>query len=243
MSRSDPLLVVQHVPWEGPHRILEAFGDRCVIAVRPLDGDELPGHGEVAGAIFMGGPMGVGESDAHPGLMIERDWLREAIEAGLPTLGVCLGAQLIARALGAEIRPGKAPEIGFATTRVRDPGDPVVGGLAPDATVLHWHGEVFDLPDGAELLAWSAGTQVQAFRAGRAWGVLFHAEADARLVESWLAVPEMAAQAHAALGPDAESILRRQAAEHEEELVARSTPGFQAFAGLVAGRLDDPRWT
>ena len=243
MSRSDPLLVVQHVPWEGPHRILEAFGDRDVITVQPLDGDELPGHGEVAGALFMGGPMGVEETEAHPGLVIEREWLREAIAAGLPTLGVCLGAQLIARALGASVGPGPAPEVGFGTVRIRDPGDPVLGALAPDATVLHWHGEVFDLPEGAELLAWSAQTQVQAFRSGSAWGVLFHAEADAALLERWLAVPEMAAEACAALGPEAEEILRHQATEHEADLIARSTPGFQAFAELVAGRLDDPRWT
>src|SRR5262249_62055310 len=112
-----------------------------------------------------------------------------------PVLGVCLGAQLIAAALGAEVRPGPAPEIGFATVRIRDPGDPVVGGLAPDAAVLHWHGDVFDLPEGAEVLAWSAQTQNQAFRIGNAWGLLFHPEADAALVESWLAVPEMAAEA------------------------------------------------
>ena len=181
----------------------------------------------------MGGPMGVGDTEAHPALAAEREWLAAAIEAGVPVLGVCLGAQLIAAALGAEVRPGPAAEIGFATVRIRDPGDPVVGGLAPDTTVLHWHGEVFDLPEGGELLAWSAQTQNQAFRVRNAWGVLFHAEADASLVESWLAVPEMAAKARDALGPDAASILRRQAAVHEPDLIARSAPGFRAFAGLV----------
>jgi GMP synthase (glutamine-hydrolysing) len=232
---TEPLLVVQHVPWEGPHRILAAFDGAPTVTARPLDGDELPDPAEVAGALFMGGPMGVGDTRAHPGLAAERDWLAAAVEARKPVLGVCLGAQLLAAALGAEVRPGPAPEIGFATVRIRDPGDPVVGGLAPDASVLHWHGEAFDLPEGAELLAWSAQTPVQAFRAGTAWGVLFHAEADAALLETWLAVPEMAAEARAALGPDAATILRRQAAEHEAELVARSTPGFRAFAELVGG--------
>jgi GMP synthase (glutamine-hydrolysing) len=231
---ADPLLVVQHVPWEGPHRILAAFEGVATAAVRPLDGEALPDPAEVAGAVFMGGPMGVGDTDEHPRLAIEREWLAAAIEAGKPILGVCLGAQLIAAALGADVRPGDAPEIGFATVRIRDPGDPVVGGLAPDASVLHWHGDVFDLPEGAELLAWSAQTPVQAFRTGNAWGLLFHAEADAALVESWLAVPEMAAEAEAALGPEAAAILRRQAAEHEADLVARAEPGFRAFAELVA---------
>ena len=72
---------------------------------------------------------------------------------------------------------------------------------------------------------------------------MFHAEADAGLVEHWIDVPEMVEEARAALGPDAEETLRTQAAEHEADLIARSTPGFQAFAELVAGRLDDPRWT
>jgi GMP synthase (glutamine-hydrolysing) len=232
---SDPLLMVQHVPWEGPHRILEAFAGAPVNTVRPLEGDALPDPAEISGAVLMGGPMGVGDGEAHPGLDAEREWLAAAVEAGRPILGVCLGAQLIAAALGAEIRPGQAPEIGFATVRIRDPADPVLGGLAPDTTVLHWHGEGFDLPDGAELLAWSAQTPVQAFRAGNAWGVLFHAEADAALLESWLAVPEMAAEAREALGPDAAPTLRRQAAEHEAELAARSAPGFRAFAEIVFG--------
>jgi GMP synthase (glutamine-hydrolysing) len=225
---TDPLLVVQHAPWEGPHRILGAFEDREIVTSHPLEGDDLPGPGEVAGAVFMGGPMSVEDTEG------EREWLAAAIEAGLPILGVCLGAQLIACALGAEVEPSAEPEIGFATIRIRDPADPVVGPLAPDAPVLHWHGEAFDLPAGAELLAWSAQTPVQAFRFANAWGLLFHAEADGALVESWLAVPVMVAEAEAALGPDAASILRRQAAEHEADLVTRAAPGFRAFAQLVA---------
>jgi GMP synthase (glutamine-hydrolysing) len=233
-SPPDPLLVVQHAPWEGPHRILEAFEGVPIATARPLDGDVLLDPKQVAGAVFMGGPMGVGDTAEHPGLAAEREWLAAAIDAGKPILGVCLGAQLIAAALGADVSPGEAPEIGFATVRIRDPGDPVVGGLGPDTSVLHWHGEVFDLPDGAELLAWSAQTPVQAFRAGNAWGLLFHAEADVELVESWLAVPEMAAEARDALGSEAASILLREAAEHEGDLVARSAPGFRAFAELVS---------
>jgi GMP synthase (glutamine-hydrolysing) len=227
------LLIVQHVPWEGPHRILEAFEGAPIVTARPLEGDALPEPTEVAGAVFIGGPMGVADTDAHPGLAAEREWLASAIEAGKPVLGVCLGAQLIAASLGAEVKPGPAPEIGFGTVRIRDSGDPVIGGLAPDASVLHWHGENFDLPDRAELLAWSAQTPVQAFRVGNAWGLLFHAEADAALIDRWLEVPEMAAEAGEALGRDAASILRRQAAEHGTGLVARSTPGFRAFAELV----------
>ncbi|HEY3435740.1 MAG TPA: type 1 glutamine amidotransferase, partial [Solirubrobacterales bacterium] len=194
------LLVVQHVPWEGPHRILDACGGLRVRTVKPLAGQPLPPHDEVAGAVFMGGPMNVDEVKRFPALAAEREWLAEAVERGMPVLGICLGAQLLARALGAEVRSGEAPEIGFAPVEISDPDDPVLAGLAPRAEVLHWHGDVFDLPEGAEHLASSERTACQAFRAGNAWGVLFHPEADFALVEAWLAVPEMIEEAVAALG-------------------------------------------
>jgi GMP synthase (glutamine-hydrolysing) len=228
------LLAVQHVPWEGPHRILDACGQLRVKTVKPLAGQPLPGHNEVAGAVFMGGPMNVDEVERFPALAAEREWLAEAVARELPTLGVCLGAQLLARALGAEVRPGAAPEIGFAPVEILDPDDPLLGGLAPRSEVLHWHGDVFDLPEGAEHLACSERTTCQAFRAGNAWGVLFHPEADFALVEAWLAVPEMIDQAVAALGGEGEHALPERAAELEEALIARTAPGFAAFAEIVA---------
>ena len=228
------LLAIQHVPWEGPHRILDACGALRVKTAKPLAGQPLPAHGEVAGAVVMGGPMNVDEVDRFPGLAVEREWLATAVERGMPVLGVCLGAQLLARALGAEVRPGEAPEIGFAPVEVFDPGDPLLGGLAPRSEVLHWHGDVFDLPPGAERLASSERTECQAFRAGNAWGVLFHPEADLALVEAWLAVPEMIEEAVAALGDEGEHELPERAAELEETLIERTAPGFEAFAEIVA---------
>lgn len=228
------LLAVQHVPWEGPHRILDACGGLHVRTVKPLAGQPLPAHDEVAGAVFMGGPMNVDEVERFPALATEREWLAEAVERGMPVLGICLGAQLLARALGAEVRPGAAPEIGFAPVEVTDPDDPVLGGLAPRTEVLHWHGDVFDLPDGARHLASSERTACQAFRAGNAWGVLFHPEADFALVEAWLAVPEMIDEAVAALGDAGEHALPERAAEVENTLVERTAAGFAAFAEIVA---------
>jgi GMP synthase (glutamine-hydrolysing) len=228
------LLVIQHVPWEGPHRILEACGALQVHTVKPLAGQPLPAHDEVAGAVVMGGPMNVDEVERFPGLAAEREWLAEALRRQLPLLGICLGAQLLARALGAEVRPGEGPEVGFAPVAVSDPGDPVLGGLAPSTEVLHWHGDVFDLPDGAQPLASSERTEQQAFRAGNAWGVLFHPEADFALVEAWLAVPEMIDEAVAALGNAGAHALPEQAAAAEPALVERTTPGFRAFAEIVA---------
>ncbi|HEV7614726.1 MAG TPA: type 1 glutamine amidotransferase [Solirubrobacterales bacterium] len=228
------LLAIQHVPWEGPHRILDACGALHVHTVKPLAGQPLPAHAEVAGAVVMGGPMNVDEVERFPGLAAEREWLAEALRLQLPLLGICLGAQLLARALGAEVGPGEGPEIGFAPVEVSDPDDPVLGGLAPSTEVLHWHGDVFDLPDGAQPLASSAQTAHQAFRAGNAWGALFHPEADFALVEAWLAVPEMITEARAALGDAGAHALPEQAAAAEPALVERTAPGFGAFAEIVA---------
>lgn len=237
MSLEPPiLLAIQHVSWETPHRILDACGGLEVRTVEPLAGDPLPGHAEVSGALVMGGPMNVDEVDRFPELAAECDWLSEAARLAMPVLGICLGAQLLARALGAEVREGERAEIGFGPVDVHDPADPLVGALAPRTTTLHWHGDVFDLPPDAVPLASSKHTEHQAFRHGNAWGVLFHPEADEALVDAWLAEPQMRAQAAEALGPDAPAELRRQARAAEDRLVASSTPGFQAFANLVASR-------
>ncbi len=232
------LLAIQHVPWETPHRILDACGGLDVHTVKPLAGQALPDHGEVAGAVVMGGPMNVDEIDLHPGLEAEREWLAEAVRREMPVLGICLGAQLLAWALGAEVRPGEGPELGYEPVEVLDPDDPILGALAPGTTVLHWHGDVIDLPRGAVHLARSARTEVQAFRHGNAWGVLFHPESDLALLEAWLAVPEMVREAREALGDDGAAALPAAAEGAEAELVERTAPGLEAFAALVASRRD-----
>lgn len=228
------LLAIQHVPWETPHRILDACGDLHVQSVKPLAGQPLPNHDEVAGAVVMGGPMNVDEVDRFPALAAEREWLAEAARRELPVLGICLGAQLLARALGAEVRPGERKEIGFAPIEVSAADDPILGALAPSTDVLHWHGDIFDLPDGAQPLASSAQTEHQAFRCGNAWGLLFHPEADFALIEAWLAIPQMIEEAVGVLGNDGAAALPAQAGEVEPALIERTTPGFISFAELVA---------
>jgi GMP synthase (glutamine-hydrolysing) len=228
------LLAIQHVPWETPHRLLDACNDLYVHTVKPLAGQVLPAHDEVVGVVVMGGPMNVDETDRHPQLADEREWLAEAVRREMPTLGICLGAQLLARALGAEVRPGEGPELGFAPVEVSDPDDPLLGGLAPSTTVLHWHGDVFDLPPGATHLARSERTEVQAFRHSNAWGCLFHPEADFALLEAWLGVPEMVRETREALGDEGAAKLPAEAEAAEPDLTERTTPGLEAFAALVA---------
>src|SRR6185312_760827 len=214
------LLAVRNVPWETPHRILDSCGALEVRHVCPLEGDALPAHEEVAGTLVMGGPMNVDETDRHPGLGATREWLAGAVRREMPVLGICLGAQLLARALGAAVIPGERKEIGFHEVTVADPTDPILGALAPRARVLHWHGDVFELPDGATHLASSAVTAHQAFRHGSAWGILFHPEADLALVDQWMATPEMAGEAVEELGEAGAARIASEAAELEAELVA-----------------------
>jgi GMP synthase (glutamine-hydrolysing) len=228
------LLAVRNVPWETPHRILDSCRDLEVRHVCPLEGDALPAHEAVAGALVMGGPMNVDETDRYPGLAATRDWLAEAALREMPLLGICLGAQLLARALGAAVVPGERKEIGFHEVTVADPTDPILAGLAPRSRVLHWHGDVFELPAGATHLASSALTAHQAFRLGNAWGVLFHPEADVALVDQWMATPEMSGEAVEALGEEGAAAIAPEAAELEPGLIAATTPGFEAFAALVA---------
>lgn len=117
-------------------------------------------------AIVMGGPMGVYEGDAHPWIAEEIAALRERIAAQRPTLGICLGAQMIAAALGAGVRAGPAKEVGFAPVTLSPAGAGSPLRHLAGVPLLHWHSDTFDLPDGAELLASSGRYRNQAFRLG-----------------------------------------------------------------------------
>jgi GMP synthase (glutamine-hydrolysing) len=230
------LVIVRHVPWEGPHRIAAALADVPQRRVDVLRGQSLPDPSTLAGAVLMGGPMSVNDTARYPDLAREKAWIAEALSDQLPLLGVCLGSQLIADVLGAEIVPARAPEIGWAPVTIVAPDDPLVGPLAPRSTVLHWHGEQFDTPPGATLLATSDLTACQAFRSGAAWGLLFHLEADERLTDRWLAEDAMADDARRALGPSYAEQLRAGARAAAPALVERSSAALRSFADLVRER-------
>lgn len=138
-------------------------------------------------AIVLGGPIAAWETDRYPWLDRQTSLLRARLAAGGATLGICLGAQLIASALGARVYPGPVKEIGWAPVSLSPAG--LAGPLrALDGVpVLHWHGDTFDLPEGSALLASTAHTPHQAFEAGgHVLGLQFHPEVDPRHVEAWL---------------------------------------------------------
>ncbi|MFV0285994.1 MAG: glutamine amidotransferase [Demequina sp.] len=147
--------------------------------------DDLAPAAKADLAVFLGGPIGVGDRSTYPVLDEEISLLRARLDAGLPTIGVCLGAQLLASALGAEVRPG-AVEIGWGAVDLTLEGRTGPLSVLADAPVLHWHGDTFDLPDGATLLASTAATPHQAFSWGSALALQFHAEADGEAIETWL---------------------------------------------------------
>jgi GMP synthase (glutamine-hydrolysing) len=137
----------------------------------------------LAGLVVLGGPMGVGEIEAHPHLRAEIDLLAAVVAADVPILGVCLGAQLLACALGAEVLPSATPEVGLGSVSPTPAGerDVVLGPGGRRVPVLHWHNDTFTLPPGAKLLASSDECANQAFRVGRAYGLQFHVELDVAL--------------------------------------------------------------
>jgi GMP synthase (glutamine-hydrolysing) len=187
--------VLQHVAHEGPALIadeLRRAGRRVDVA--RLDRDEpLPEEGTFAGLVVLGGPMGVSDVESHAWLAPERALLAATATDGKPVLGVCLGAQQLAMALGAEVTTGAAPEIGLGQVELTGPGrlDPVTGpeyGGLSTTTIpcVHWHRDTFALPDGAVHLAASPRFPHQAFRWGdRAYGLQFHVEVDRALAAGW----------------------------------------------------------
>ena len=187
----DPWLLIQHVTFEGPGAIALAVTDSGadLTVVRVDRGDAIPPPAAVAdtaGLVVMGGPMGV--HDDVGWLADERALLRGAIEAGLPVLGVCLGAQQLAAALGASVTPGPAPEYGIGEVHLTTDaiGDPVFGPAPTPLPCVHWHGDTFTLPEGAVRLAGNDAYENQAFRIGaRAYGLQFHVEVTASLVAHW----------------------------------------------------------
>ena len=240
------LLVLQHIACEPPGAYedeLRAWG-ASLDRVRLDEGDPLPDWRGFEGLIVMGGPMGAYEDDRFPWLLPEKRLISEAALAGKPLWGVCLGAQLLAAALGAAVAPGGRPEVGvlpvLRTERASD--DPVFSLLPEEFSALQWHGDTFDLPPGAVQLARSTAYEQQAFVAGRAYGLQFHVEVGAALAAEWGRVPEYAASLEAMLGPGAQRRLLREIEDAEREMTHLARRLFAAWLEHVVG-LNAPTMT
>ena len=220
---SSSLLVLQHIACEPPAAFEDELRSRGLDVARvELDeGEPLPDWREFPAIVVMGGPMGAYDEADHPWLVEEKALLREAVEADVPVWGVCLGAQLLASALGARVYRGEQPEVGLLPVHLTPEAtdDPVFAEAPSSFPTLQWHGDSFDLPDGATLLASSPAYPHQAFRVGRSYGLQFHIEVPLELATQWGEVPAYAKSLEATLGPGALDQLLGEVAEHENVTV------------------------
>ena len=221
-------LVLQHIACEPPGVFEDVLRERDVELHRvELDeGEALPDWRGFDAIVAMGGPMSAMDDAELPWLTDEKRLIGEAVHAGGPFWGVCLGVQLLAASLGARVYAGPEPEVGLLPVGLTDEGrnDPVFGDLDSDLVTLQWHGDTFDLPEGAVRLASSPAYTNQAFRFERAYGVQFHLEVSAEMAREWAEVPEYVASLEHTLGADgAPAFLRAiEARAHEMRAAGRA---------------------
>ena len=187
------VLILKNIASEGPGTI----GDFLARKNKPflivdLSRDSIPPADEFDTLIMLGGPMSVNDETQYPYLTREMKLAERFMKSGKKVFGVCLGAQLMAKALGARVFPGAVKEIGWYDIELKEAGlkDPLMAHLAPDGKsckVFHWHGETFDIPAGAERLAQSDLYPNQAFRYGEgAYAFQFHIEVGKEMIVDWL---------------------------------------------------------
>jgi GMP synthase (glutamine-hydrolysing) len=199
------VLVLQHIACEPPGVFEDVLRERRheLVRVELDEGEPLP-EGAFDAIVAMGGPMSVNDESEHPWLAGEKAAIARHVRAGRPFWGSCLGAQLLAAALGARVYAGPAPEVGVLAVELTAAGraDPVLGTLPEAIDTLQWHGDTFDLPDGGVLLASSPAYANQAYRVGPlAYAVQFHVEVTQAMGEEWAEVPAYAEYADRVLGP------------------------------------------
>lgn len=239
-----PILAFRHVPHEPLGTLEDAFRQAGLVYSYVDLFDEVPRQlnlEQVAGIVVLGGPMNVDETDVFPYLAQEVEWIREALARKLPILGLCLGSQLLAKALGARVYASGAKEIGWYEIELdaNANDDPLFGDCGKSETVFQWHGDTFDLPSGAVRLAGSALCENQAFRYGdNAFGLQFHAEMTADLIERWLTEPGNCIELAETSSIDPAEIRRRTPLEIDR-LTQLGHRIFWRFATLCHARCEE----
>jgi GMP synthase (glutamine-hydrolysing) len=229
------ILVFQHVPYE-PLGTLDPLLKEAGFRIRYVnfgrDPHQRPALDKYEALIVLGGPMNAHQIDAYPNLGTEVDIIHEAVDAGMSVLGICLGAQLLAKALGGRVARNDEREIGWCEVELTEAGrvDPVISGFTSRQLVFQWHEDGITLPAGAENLATSPASEVQAFRYGeQAYGLQFHLEVNASLVERWLTVPANQPMLAAEAGRVDPVIIRQQTDERIGALQELSRQTFSRW--------------
>ena len=184
-------LIIKHINIEGPGLIeYRLIQEKIPYQILDLEtGAGLPKINGLSHLVLLGGPMNVDEEDRYPFLREEDLLIKEAIQRGKAVLGICLGAQLIAKALGAKVFKAPVKEIGWYDVSVTKIGsqDPLLSDLPKTFPVFQWHEDTFEIPNGAKLIATSSPISHQAFRYGeRVYGLQFHLEVTDKMIREWI---------------------------------------------------------
>ena len=232
------VLVLQHIACEPPGVFEDVLRERGVELRRvELDeGEPLPDWRESEAIVAMGGPMSANDDAALPWLADEKRLIGDAVRAGTPFWGVCLGVQLLASALGARVYPGPEPEVGLLPVELTAAGreDPIFRDFDDELVTLQWHGDTFDLPAGAVRLASSPAYVNQAFRFQRAYGVQFHLEVSSEMAREWADVPEYVESLGRTLGADGAPAFLAAIEQRADEMRMAGRSLFERWLDRVA---------
>ncbi len=236
-----PILLVRNDAYEtfgvAPGALAAAGCDILTVNMT-APGAEPPPLEAVSGVIAFGGTANVDETDRHPYLAVVRELVREAVERRVPYLGICLGSQLLARALGQPVFRAPVKEVGFHPLRPLPAAkeDRLLSLYEDGDLVFQWHQDTYDLPPGAELLATGDAVRVQAYRVGElAWGIQFHQEVDAHELRWWIEIADAEGDLIEAWGVSANE-LRSQVEAHAVAHEERGRELFRRFAEVVRER-------
>jgi GMP synthase (glutamine-hydrolysing) len=201
------VLALQQI-WDDPPGILGTIMEAHHVAydIVKVEESPIPDLAAYDALIVLGGPQNADEDAIHPYLTAEKRLLQYVVAQDIPCLGMCLGGQLLARALDAPVNRRSSIEIGFFEVQLTEEGgrDPLFAGLPGYQQVLHWHEDTFAIPTGAVRLATGDGVENQAFRFGRrAYGLQYHIEVTPSMLDTWLNYPEYRQELINMAGPDA----------------------------------------
>ena len=230
------LLVFQHVALE-PLGTLNARFKSAGFRIRYVNFERMPQArvdiGRYHGLVVLGGPMAADQTDRYPHLAYEQEVIHHAVDLGLPVLGICLGAQLIAAAFGGKTQRRAAPEFGWVDVRptVAGTSDALIGSFQDSEPVFQWHSDTFTLPHNAIHLAESDACRHQAFRLyDHVYGLQFHLEAEQDLIRRWIEAP----QARELLGSHGIQLRPKQMLGQCQELLPRANAlGDSVFGAFI----------
>jgi len=233
------VLVFQHVPYEllgTLNPLLKDQGFRIRYVNFGRHPDVKPEVDRYDALIILGGPMTVDQVVHYPHLNVEVHAIKKAIEKGIPVLGICLGAQLIAKALGANVKKCEAKEIGWYDVAPTREGqkDSVLGEFSKSEKIFQWHGDTFEIPKGAQHLAMSKSCGNQAFKYGKnVYGFQFHLEVNKDLINRWLNLPLHQEELQALRGQIDPKVIIKETEEQIENLKDLSRRTFTQFLNLL----------